>query len=190
MRVLVAFGTRPEAVKCFPVVDALRRHQGVDVVVCVSAQHRQILDQVLKLVHLEPDYDLQLMRDVPTLTDITCDVLQSLDKVLEAVQPDRILVQGDTTTTLAAALAGFYRKIPVAHIEAGLRSENLLAPWPEEGNRRMVSTIADLHFAPTCQARANLIKENVPAERIHVTGNTVIDALFAIKRRLNERNGP
>ncbi len=184
MRVLVLIGTRPEAVKCFPVVEALKRHGGFEAVVCVSAQHRHILDQTLRLVGLVPDYDLELMRAAPTLTDITCDVLRRFGDVLEKVQPDRVLVQGDTTTAIAGTLSAFYHHIPVGHIEAGLRTRNLLSPWPEEGNRRIISVFADLHFAPTEEARANLIAENVRSEDIHVTGNTAIDALFAITRRL------
>jgi UDP-N-acetylglucosamine 2-epimerase (non-hydrolysing) len=185
MRLLLVIGTRPEAIKCFPVVEALRQRAGLEVTICVSAQHRQILDQVLDLVGIEPDYDLEVMRSAPTLTDTTCDVLQRLGDVLDKAQPSRVLVQGDTTTTLAAALAAFYRKIPVAHIEAGLRTHNVLSPWPEEANRRIVSSLADLHFAPTASARANLLAEGVSSDRVFVTGNTVIDALRAIVHRLN-----
>lgn len=188
MRLLLVIGTRPEAIKCFPVVEALRQRAGLDVAVCVSAQHRQILDQVLDLVGLEPDYDLEVMRRAPTLTDTTCDVLQRLGDVLDRAQPTCVLVQGDTTTTFAAALAAFYRKIPVAHIEAGLRTHNVLSPWPEEANRRIVSSLADLHFAPTHSARANLLAERIPSDRIFVTGNTVIDALRAIVQRLDASN--
>ena len=184
MKVLVVFGTRPEAVKCFPVVEALRQRQGIKVVVCVTAQHRRILDQVLDLVDLVPDYDLELMRAVPTLTDITCDVLQHLGAVLDAERPDLLLVQGDTTTAMAAALASFYRKIPIGHIEAGLRTGDMYSPWPEEANRRLVSVLGNIHFAPTPTARDNLLKEHVPASAIHVTGNTVIDALHGITLRL------
>ena len=184
MKVLVIFGTRPEAVKCFPVVQELRKLNGVDVRVCVTAQHRHMLDQILNLVEIEPDYDLNLMRAQSSLTDLTNDVLSALGEVLMRESPDRILGQGDTTTTMAAALAAFYRKIPVGHIEAGLRSWNNYSPWPEEVNRRIVSTIADLHFAPTIQARDNLLKENVAPDRVYVTGNTVIDALLEIRKRL------
>jgi UDP-N-acetylglucosamine 2-epimerase (non-hydrolysing) len=184
MKVLVIFGTRPEAVKCFPVVQELRKLNGVDVRVCVTAQHRHMLDQILNLVEIEPDYDLNLMRAQSSLTDLTNDVLSALGEVLMRESPDRILVQGDTTTTMAAGLAAFYRKIPVGHIEAGLRSWNNYSPWPEEVNRRIVSTIADLHFAPTIQARDNLLKENVAPDRVYVTGNTVIDALLEIRKRL------
>jgi UDP-N-acetylglucosamine 2-epimerase (non-hydrolysing) len=184
MKVLVIFGTRPEAVKCFPVVQELRKLNGVDVRVCVTAQHRRMLDQILNLVEIQPDYDLNLMRPQSNLTNLTNDVLSALGEVLSRESPDRVLVQGDTTTTMGATLAAFYRKIPVGHIEAGLRSWNNYSPWPEEVNRKIVSTIADLHFAPTIQARENLLKENVAPDRVYVTGNTVIDALIEIRNRL------
>jgi len=189
MKVLVVFGTRPEAVKCFPVVEALRKQNGVDVEVCVTAQHRRMLDQVLKLVGIEPEYDLDLMRPTPNLTDLTSDVLRALTGVLTRAAPDRVLVQGDTTTTFGAALAAYYHKIPVAHIEAGLRSGNNYAPFPEEVNRRMVSTIAEWHFAPTPAARDNLLREGIAPDRVAITGNTVIDALLEIRRRLPARGG-
>ncbi len=185
MKVLVVFGTRPEAVKCAPVVKELQLRTELEVLVCVTAQHRQILDQVLELVGIVPDYDLQLMRPKPTLTQITIDVLAGLSEVIEDARPDRILVQGDTTTAMVAAVAGLYFKVPVGHIEAGLRTGDILSPWPEEANRRIVSTLADLHFAPTSQSRANLLAENIPPENIIVTGNTVIDALYDIRRRLD-----
>jgi len=185
MRVLVVFGTRPEAVKCAPVVKELQSKAEFDVRVCVTAQHREILDQVLKLVEIGPDYDLQLMRTKPTLTQITVDVLSALNEVIADAKPDRILVQGDTTTAMVAALAGFYHNVPVGHIEAGLRTGDIRSPWPEEANRRIVSTLADMHFAPTPQAHANLLAENIPSETIVVTGNTVIDALYDIRRRLD-----
>ena len=185
MKVLIVFGTRPEAIKCFPVVQELRKHNGTEVKVCVTAQHRNILDQVLDPLGLSIDHDLNLMRLSPTLSDITSDVLMAVGEVLDAEKPDRVLVQGDTTTTMATALAAFYRKIPIGHIEAGLRSGDNYSPWPEEVNRKVVSAIANMHFAPTNQARDNLLKENVPESQIHVTGNTVIDALFEIKRQLD-----
>lgn len=185
MKVLVIFGTRPEAIKCFPVVHELQRNERTDVRVCVTAQHRGILDQVLDLVGLVPDHDLDLMRPSPTLANITNDVLEGVEKVILSERPDRILVQGDTTTTMASALAAFYHKVPVGHIEAGLRSGDNYSPFPEEMNRKIVGSIADLHFAPTPQARNNLLKENVSPDRIHVTGNTAIDALHEIRRRLN-----
>lgn len=185
MKILIVFGTRPEAVKCFPVVQELRKRNGTEVKVCVTAQHRGILDQVLGPLGLQPDYDLNLMRPSPSLTDITTDVLSAIGDVLDTEKPDRVLVQGDTTTTMATALAAYYRQIPVGHVEAGLRSGDNYSPWPEEINRKVVGAIADMHFAPTDLARQNLLKENVPENKIRVTGNTVIDALFEIKRRLN-----
>ncbi len=185
MKVLVAFGTRPEALKCFPVIQELRKCEGADVKVCVTAQHRDMLDQVLRPLGLKPDYDLDLMRLSPSLSDITSDVLNGVGEVLDKEQPDRVLVQGDTTTTMATAMAAYYRRIPVGHVEAGLRSGDIYSPWPEEVNRKMVGVIADQHFAPTEQARENLLKENVPESQIHVTGNTVIDALNQIKDQVN-----
>jgi UDP-N-acetylglucosamine 2-epimerase (non-hydrolysing) len=188
MRILVAFGTRPEAVKCFPVVEALQRTKRVEVAVCVSGQHREILRQVLDLVRLKPEYDLGPLQSSSDLTTMTCNLLEGLGRVLDSFRPDRLLVQGDTATTMAGALAAVQRKIAVGHIEAGLRSGDPLAPWPEEINRRIVSVIADLHFAPTMTARQNLLDENIAAGRIHVTGNTAIDALLSIQRRLEQRN--
>ena len=188
MRLLFVIGTRPEVIKSFPVIEALRRCQGIQLMVCVTAQHRHLLDQAMDLVGLSADFDLHLMRPKTTLTELTCDALDALSDVIERTRPDCVLVQGDTTTTFAGALAAFYHKTPVAHIEAGLRTGSLLSPWPEEGNRRIVSTIADLHFAPTEQARENLIQENVPPSRIHVTGNTVVDALLEIRQRLENAN--
>jgi UDP-N-acetylglucosamine 2-epimerase (non-hydrolysing) len=185
MKVLVVFGTRPEAVKCAPVVKELQARPEFEVLVCVTAQHRQILDQVLELVDIVPDFDLHLMRAKPTLTQLTTDVLTGLSEVIEQTRPDRILVQGDTTTAMVAGLAGLYFKVPVGHIEAGLRTGDILSPWPEEANRRIVATLADLHFAPTSHARANLVAENIPPDKIVVTGNTVIDALYDIRRRLD-----
>ncbi|MEC9367811.1 MAG: UDP-N-acetylglucosamine 2-epimerase (non-hydrolyzing) [Pseudomonadota bacterium] len=185
MKVLVVFGTRPEAVKCFPVVLELQKREGAEVKVCVTAQHRQILDRMLEPLGLVPHHDLNLMRAKPSLADITSDVLIRIGEVLDKEKPDRVLVQGDTTTTMATALAAYYRKIPVGHVEAGLRSGNNYSPWPEEINRKIVGAIADMHFAPTEQARQNLLRENIPESQIHVTGNTVIDALFEIRARMN-----
>jgi UDP-N-acetylglucosamine 2-epimerase len=178
MRILTVFGTRPEAIKMAPVVRRLAAAPGIDSRVCVTAQHRQMLDQVLDLFAIRPDHDLDLMRAGQGLTYITTAVLERLGEVLRAERPDRILVQGDTTTTMAAALAAFYEKIPVGHVEAGLRTGNIHSPWPEEMNRRLTTAIADLHFPPTPEARDNLLREGVPAGRIVVTGNTVIDALL------------
>jgi UDP-N-acetylglucosamine 2-epimerase (non-hydrolysing) len=188
MKTLFVFGTRPEAIKMAPLVNELRRSPDhFNVRVCVTAQHRQMLDQVLSIFGIEPEIDLDLMKPAQDLTDITAGVLTGLRDVLWSERPDMILVQGDTTTTFAASVAGFYARIPVGHVEAGLRTYNRFAPWPEEMNRVLTSAVADLHFAPTNISRDNLLREHVPADRIHVTGNTVIDALFAASRYIEER---
>jgi len=178
MRILSVFGTRPEAIKMAPVIRRLAATDGVQSLTCVTAQHRQMLDQVLELFGIVPDEDLDLMRDGQGLTYITTAILERLGEVYRKIRPDRVLVQGDTTTAFAAALAAFYEKIPVAHIEAGLRTGNMHSPWPEEMNRRLISAIADLHFPPTASARENLLREGIDASRLVVTGNTVIDALL------------
>jgi UDP-N-acetylglucosamine 2-epimerase (non-hydrolysing) len=182
-RVLSVFGTRPEAVKMAPVVERLRREPGVEARVCVTAQHRQMLDQVLGLFDIVPDFDLDVMEPDQALAPLTEAIFRRLDPVLEEVEPDWVLVQGDTTTVLATALLAYYRRIRVGHVEAGLRTEDKWQPFPEEVNRRVAGVLADLHFAPTETARENLLRENVPAERIVVTGNPVIDALRAIAAR-------
>ncbi len=174
-KVLVIFGTRPEAIKLFPVVRALA-DTGLTVRICVTAQHRGLLDQVLSIADLSPDIDLDLMEPGQTLDRLTARLLTGLGEVMDAEKPDRVIVQGDTATAMTGALAAYYRKVPVAHVEAGLRSGNIYHPWPEEVNRRIVAPIADLHFAPTETAAAALARENV-REGVHVTGNTVIDAL-------------
>ena len=178
MRILTVFGTRPEAIKMAPVVRALAGVPGIHSLVCVTGQHRQMLDQVLDLFGIRPDHDLDLMRAGQGLTYVTTAVLERFGEVLRQERPDRILVQGDTTTAMAAAMAAFYEKIPVGHVEAGLRTGNIFSPWPEEMNRRIATLIADLHFAPTGQSRDNLLREGVDPARIIVTGNTVIDALL------------
>jgi UDP-N-acetylglucosamine 2-epimerase (non-hydrolysing) len=180
LRVLSVFGTRPEAVKMAPVVQELARTPGVTPLICVTAQHRQMLDQVLSLFNLTPDIDLDLMRPNQSLAELTAAIFTHLDPVLADVKPDWILVQGDTTTVMAAALAAFYRGIRVGHIEAGLRTDDKWQPFPEEINRRVASVAADLHFAPTEWSRQNLLRENIPAEQIIVTGNPVIDALQTV----------
>lgn len=187
MKILVAFGTRPEAIKCFPVIEALKAYPGVNVVTCVTAQHRHILDQVLEQVGLKPDIDLNLMRERPTLTDITVDVTVKMGEVIAKERPDWVLVQGDTTTAMATTLAAFYNGVQVGHIEAGLRTNNIRSPWPEEANRRIVGVLADMHFAPTEFARENLLRENIDATKIHLTGNTVIDALHSVLGKLREQ---
>jgi UDP-N-acetylglucosamine 2-epimerase (non-hydrolysing) len=183
MRILMVFGTRPEAIKLFPVIHTLRADPLFDVKVCVTAQHRQMLDQVLEIAEIKPDYDLDLMRPNQTLTDITAQMIGRIGATIDDCRPERIMVQGDTTTAMATALSAFYRKLPVDHVEAGLRSGDLNAPWPEELNRRIIGTVAALHFAPTERAAQALLREELPPQRVFVTGNTVIDALLATRAR-------
>lgn len=184
VKVLAVFGTRPEAIKMAPVVGELARAPGVETAVCVTAQHRQMLDQVLQLFEIVPEYDLDLMRPGQDLYDITSSVLAGLKEVLQSYRPDLVLVHGDTSTTLAASLAAYYERIAVGHVEAGLRTGNIYSPWPEEINRKVAGAISTLHFAPTPRSRDNLLKENVPAEQIFVTGNTVVDALLGVVGRV------
>ena len=186
MKVMTVFGTRPEAIKMFPVVHALREQAGLDVHVCVTAQHRKMLDQVLAIARITPDIDLDVMQANQSLDALLARLVVGLGETFDAEKPDRILVHGDTLTTMAATLAAYFRKIPVGQVEAGLRSGNIYHPWPEEVNRKVAGAVADLHFAPTETAAAALRAENVPADRIHVTGNTVIDALLATKARIDD----
>jgi UDP-N-acetylglucosamine 2-epimerase (non-hydrolysing) len=181
--IMVVFGTRPEAVKMAPVVARLRESPDLQPVVVVTAQHRQMLDQVLRLFAITPDRDLDVMLPEQSLFDITTRVLARLDPVLDELRPAMVLVQGDASSTMLGALAAFYHKVPVGHVEAGLRTHDKYRPFPEEMNRRLTSVLSDLHFAPTPQARANLLAEGTPPERIFVTGNTVIDALQEVVRR-------
>jgi UDP-N-acetylglucosamine 2-epimerase (hydrolysing) len=183
-KILTVFGTRPEAIKMAPVVQEFRKHRAIDARVCVTAQHRQMLDQVLHLFEIVPDYDLNVMRPDQSLADVTRSVLQGVDGVLARFEPDLVLVHGDTTTTLSASIGAFYRHIPVAHVEAGLRTSNIYSPWPEEMNRRVTDAISSLYFAPTESARRNLLAEGVKDAQIVVTGNTVIDALLKVVERL------
>lgn len=185
MKILSIFGTRPEAIKMAPVVKALQALPHCDAKVCVTAQHRNMLDQVLNLFEIKPDFDLDIMKSNQDLTEITCAVLKGINQVLKQFKPDRILVHGDTTTTLATTLAAYYEKIPVGHIEAGLRSHNIYSPWPEEINRKLTAGIADLHFAPTELAARNLQSEGIKSHQILVTGNTVIDALLQTRNLLH-----
>jgi UDP-N-acetylglucosamine 2-epimerase (non-hydrolysing) len=185
-KVLLVFGTRPEAIKMAPVYEVLKATPGLDVRVAVTAQHREMLDQVLRLFGIEPDYDLNLMKPGQGLTEITGAVLSGLKPVLEEYAPDLLLVHGDTTTTLAASLAAYYAQVPVGHVEAGLRTGNIYSPWPEEINRKIAGTIATLHFAPTARSKANLLAENVDPLHVTVTGNTVIDALLGVVGRLEK----
>ena len=182
-KVMLVFGTRPEAIKMAPLVKALQADAAhFRTVVCVTGQHREMLDQVLRLFGITPDHDLHVMQPGQDLYDVTARILLRMRTVLQAERPDVVLVHGDTTTSLAAALAAFYQQIPVAHVEAGLRTHQLLSPWPEELNRQLTSRIASCHFAPTPLSRDNLLREGIPAERIFVTGNTVIDALHLVIR--------
>jgi len=186
IKILVVFGTRPEAIKMAPLVRTLILEEGIDAKLCVTAQHREMLDQVLDLFELTPEYDLDIMKAGQSLYDITSRILLGLKPVLEDFQPNLVLVHGDTSTTLATSLAAFYQQIPVGHVEAGLRTDNIYSPWPEEGNRKLTGAIATLHFAPTETSKLNLLKENITAESIIVTGNTVIDALFLVKTKLQD----
>lgn len=176
-KIMIVFGTRPEAIKMAPVVRVCKACPDFDVKVCVTAQHRQMLDQVMEIFGLTADFDLNVMASNQTLADVTCKVLKGMETVFEQWKPDIVLVQGDTTTVMAAALAAFYHKIEVGHVEAGLRTGNVYSPWPEEMNRLIAGCLATLHFAPTLRSAQNLIKENKDPTKVFVTGNTVIDAL-------------
>ena len=180
MKVLTVFGTRPEAIKMAPVIRRLEETDGIESTVCVTAQHRHMLDQVIELFGITPDYDLNVMRDGQGLVHITTTVLQGLSTVLDRCKPDMVLVHGDTSTTFAATLASFYHKVPIGHVEAGLRTGDLYAPWPEEANRKLTDAISNLYFAPTTRSEQNLLNEGVSASKIYVTGNTVVDALLSV----------
>jgi UDP-N-acetylglucosamine 2-epimerase (non-hydrolysing) len=184
MKVLTVFGTRPEAIKMAPLVRALASHPQIDSKVCVTAQHRQMLDQVLALFAITPDFDLDIMRPGQNLYTITTDIIQRIAGVFEEFCPDYVLVHGDTSTTFCTSLAAFYQRIKIGHVEAGLRTGNLMSPWPEEGNRRLTGVLADLHFAPTAASQDNLLAENANPATIFVTGNTVIDALITVQEKL------
>ena len=184
MKILTVFGTRPEAIKMAPLVNQLRENPQIISKVCVTGQHREMLDQVLSLFEIEPDYDLNIVKESQTLQGITTSIIEKLTPVLEEFKPHYILVHGDTTTTFAASLAAFYQKIPVGHVEAGLRTQNIYSPWPEEANRCLTSMLTSLHFAPTETAKNNLIAENKKPEGIIITGNTVIDALLIVTEKL------
>lgn len=189
LKVLLVFGTRPEAIKMAPVVKALKDTPGIDARVCVTAQHREMLDQVLSLFEIVPDYDLDLMKPGQGLFEITSGAIMGLKEVFSEASPDLVLVHGDTTTTLSASLAAYYERIPVGHVEAGLRTGNLYSPWPEEINRKVTGVITRLHFAPTERSKQNLIAENTPEQNIFVTGNTVIDALLDVVKKLDSDPG-
>lgn len=183
LKVLSVFGTRPEAVKMAPVVNTLKHTPGIESWVCVTAQHREMLDQVLELFEIEPDVDLNIMRPGQSLASLTANILENLSPILKKIQPDWVLVQGDTTTVMAAALLSYYHQVRIGHVEAGLRTGDKWQPFPEEVNRKIASVLADLHFAPTQHSRENLLREGVPDWRIRVTGNPVIDSLQQITQR-------
>lgn len=180
LKVMSIFGTRPEAIKMAPLVKKLQETEEIDSVLCVTAQHRQMLDMVLDLFELKPDYDLDIMEHGQSISDITVKVLKGMENILQEVKPDIVLVHGDTSTTFVGALAAFYQQIPVGHVEAGLRSGNIYSPYPEEMNRKLTTNLASLYFAPTTGNYDNLIKENITSEKIFITGNTVIDALLQV----------
>ncbi len=186
IKVLTIFGTRPEAIKMAPLVKALAEDEEILSEVCVTAQHREMLDQVIKLFDISPDYDLNIMKSGQDLYDVTTRILLGLREVLQASKPDIVLVHGDTTTCFASCLSAFYEQIPVGHIEAGLRTGNLLSPWPEEANRKLTGALTKLHFAPTELSKQNLVKENTSQEYIFVTGNTVIDALLWVVDKIDK----
>ena len=185
-KVLFIFGTRPEAIKMAPLVQLMVENPCFESKVCVTGQHREMLDQVLELFEIKPDYDLNVMKSGQKLTDITCAILQGLRPVLKDFKPDYVLVHGDTTTTFSSALAAYYQKIKIVHVEAGLRTNNIYSPWPEEGNRKLTSTLANIHFAPTETSKLNLLKEGIDSDKIIVTGNTVIDALLKVINKLEK----
>ena len=188
MKVLTVFGTRPEAIKMAPLVHALEKDNRFDAKVCVTAQHREMLDQVLELFEITPDYDLNLMKAGQALNDVTARILLELKPVLEEFKPDVVLVHGDTATTFAASLAAYYEQIAVGHVEAGLRTGNIYSPWPEEGNRKLTGSLTKYHFAPTEASEQNLLNENYPKASIVVTGNTVIDALLMVTNKIESNN--
>ncbi|MBT1728443.1 UDP-N-acetylglucosamine 2-epimerase (non-hydrolyzing) [Enterobacter quasimori] len=184
-KVLIVFGTRPEAIKMAPLVTEIKNNPQLNLKVCVTAQHREMLDQVLDLFEITPDYDLNLMKAGQSLNDITSAILINLKPILQEFQPDIVLVHGDTATTFAVSLAAYYEKVAIGHVEAGLRTGNIYSPWPEEANRKLTSVLTDYHFAPTESSKANLIKEGYNADKIIVTGNTVIDALHMAKDKID-----
>jgi UDP-N-acetylglucosamine 2-epimerase (non-hydrolysing) len=188
MKILTVFGTRPEAIKMAPLVHALADDKRFESKVCVTAQHREMLDQVLELFKITPDYDLNLMKAGQTLPEVTSRIILELTPVLKEFRPDIILVHGDTATTFAASLAAYYEQIAIGHVEAGLRTGNIYSPWPEEGNRKLTGALTKYHFAPTETSKQNLLNENNDANNIHVTGNTVIDALLLVKQQIESDN--
>jgi len=189
-KVSIVFGTRPEAIKLIPVILELKNHEEFEVNVCVTAQHREMLDQVLDIFSIEPNVDLNLMKPNQTLSDLTANIITSIDKYFNEYKPDIVIIQGDTTTVMSVSLVAFYHQISVGHVEAGLRTFKKYSPFPEEINRVLTSRIADLHFAPTEISESNLLKEGINSKNIHITGNTVIDALFLATEKVNLLNPP
>ncbi|MCE7577984.1 UDP-N-acetylglucosamine 2-epimerase (non-hydrolyzing) [Aliivibrio fischeri] len=187
-KVLTVFGTRPEAIKMAPLIHALAKDERFEAKCCVTAQHREMLDQVLELFEITPDYDLNLMKAGQTLNEVTARIIQELKPVLQDFKPDVVLVHGDTATTFAASLAAYYEQIEVGHVEAGLRTGNIYSPWPEEANRRLTGVLTKYHFAPTKISKENLIRENFNPDNIFITGNTVIDALLMVRDKINNNN--
>lgn len=186
-KIMLVFGTRPEAIKMAPLVKEFQKHlESFQTIVCVTGQHREMLDQVLQIFDIRPDYDLNIMRQGQDLYDVTSRVLLGMRNVLKEVKPDVVLVHGDTTTSTAAALAAFYQQIPVGHVEAGLRTHNIYSPWPEEMNRQITGRIATYHFAPTALSKQNLLVEGIDDASITVTGNTVIDALYMVVEKIKQ----
>lgn len=186
-KILIVFGTRPEAIKMSPIYLELKKHHlFFETEICVTGQHREMLDQVLSFFNIKPDYDLNIMKPNQSLAEISSNILLGMEKVFSDFKPDFVLVHGDTTTTLAVSLAAFYNKVKICHVEAGLRTFNLGSPWPEEMNRQVTDKIADIHFAPTENSRDNLLKDNIVSDRIYVTGNTVIDALLLAKSKIEK----
>ena len=188
-KILVVLGTRPEAIKLSLLINNLGNDKRFETKVCVTAQHREMLDDVLNLFEIKPDYDLNIMKRGIDLNNTAAKILTGLNDILNQFKPDVVMIQGDTTTVLAAALASYYKQIPIAHVEAGLRTGEIYSPWPEEGNRQMTTVITKYHFAPTSSAKDNLIKENVNNDNIYVTGNTVIDSLFWIQNKIEKDSG-
>lgn len=184
MKILLIFGTRPEAIKMLPLYHELKKNNNISVSLCVTGQHRNMLDQVLNLFNVKPDFDLKIMQPKQDLTDISIKILSGLRALFESFKPDLVLVHGDTATTFATSLACYYQKIKVGHVEAGLRTNDLYSPWPEEANRRLTSVLSYFNFAPTNNSKQNLLKENFPSDNIYVTGNTVIDALYFVVNKI------
>jgi len=186
MKILSVFGTRPEAIKMAPLIIKLNSIRGIESKVCVTGQHREMLDQVLDVFSIKADYDLNIMKQNQDLADITSSILKELGSVIDNYKPDMVLVHGDTATTFAASLAAYYRKIPIGHVEAGLRTGDIYSPWPEEANRKLTTVLAKYHFAPTEQSKNNLILEGVKTDNIYITGNTVVDALLIASNKLED----